>query len=293
VNLLDVRIGTLVEGDDRTAATIRRIKSHGFESFSITFWKKIEVDLKSLAAQVKDAIGPEDIRIDCLAIFGNPLEDAATVRGWEALIDHAALFGASTIGGFAGRLKDKPVDQSMPRFKEVFTPLARRAAERGLRLAFENCDMGGDWNRGDWNIAHAPAAWEMMFEELPFQNVGLEWEPCHQIGSFVDPVAQLRQWVHKVFHVHGKDGTMMWDVVKKHGIRGGKPYFYHRTPGFGDTNWTDLISILRMGGFKGSIDIEGRHDPVYRDELEMTGQIAALYYLKRCRGGDSQIANPE
>ena len=28
------------------------------------------------------------------------------------------------------------------------------------------------------------------------------------------------------------------------------------------------------------------HDPVYRGELEMTGQLHALRYLKWCRGGD-------
>ena len=46
-----------------------------------------------------------------------------------------------------------------------------------------------------------------------------------------------------------------------------------------------MISTLRMAGWRGSIDIEGFHDPVYRDRLETTGQVAALGYLKRCRGG--------
>jgi sugar phosphate isomerase/epimerase len=59
----------------------------------------------------------------------------------------------------------------------------------------------------------------------------------------------------------------------------------HRLPGFGDTDWTALIGILREAGWRGSIDIEGFHDPVYRDALETTGQVAALNYLGRCRGG--------
>jgi hypothetical protein len=46
-----------------------------------------------------------------------------------------------------------------------------------------------------------------------------------------------------------------------------------------------------MGGFRGSIDIECWHDPVYRDELEMTGQVNGLNYLKACRGG-AYIPNP-
>jgi hypothetical protein len=40
-----------------------------------------------------------------------------------------------------------------------------------------------------------------------------------------------------------------------------------------------------MAGFKGSIDIEGWHDPVYKGELEYVGQVHALNYLKNCRGG--------
>jgi hypothetical protein len=53
-----------------------------------------------------------------------------------------------------------------------------------------------------------------------------------------------------------------------------------------------VISELRLAGYTGTIDIEGWHDPVYRDNLEMTGQVRALDYLKQCRGGAHQIANP-
>lgn len=64
------------------------------------------------------------------------------------------------------------------------------------------------------------------------------------------------------------------------------PFVWHRMPGFGDTNWRDIISILRSNGYEDDICIEGYHDPVYSGELEMTGQLHALNYLKWCRGGD-------
>jgi len=109
--------------------------------------------------------------------------------------------------------------------------------------------------------------------------------------KLIDPIPQLRKWVNKIFHLHGKCATIRWDVVREHGIGGPHPFAFHRTPGFGDCNWTDVISELRLGGFTGSIDIEGWHDPVYRDTLEMTGQVHGLNYLKRCRGG-AFVANP-
>jgi sugar phosphate isomerase/epimerase len=290
----DIRIGTLVKAERNAASYIRQILPHGFESFQLTFWRRLgEVNLKQLAVEVRQALeeaGGSAV-ISALGIYGNPLEDEETAHGFSRLIDAAELFGCRLVCGFAGRLVNQPVPASMAKFKEVFAPLARQAEGRGVRIAFENCDMRGTWETGDWNIAHAPTAWEMMFHEVPSDALGLEWEPCHQMVSLIDPLPQLRQWAHKVFHLHGKDATVLWDVVRAAGIRGGKPYVYHRTPGFGDTNWNDVITILRQAKFQGAIDIEGWHDPVYRDELEMTGQVRALQYLKECRGGEF-VANP-
>jgi|YelNatPaOPRAMG01_1025707.scaffolds.fasta_scaffold02165_14 sugar phosphate isomerase/epimerase len=292
-----IRIGTLAGQGAQTPEYIRQILPHGFESFQINFWKNIpaDVDLKKLAREVNDVLAADGrgAVVSSLGMFGNPLVDRNTAKDWARLIDACELFGCDLVCGFAGRIVDKPVPDSMKQFKKVFGPLAKRAADRGVRLAFENCDMGGDWKRGDWNIANAPTAWEMMFHEVPAQNLGLEWEPCHQMVSLIDPIAQLRQWAPKVFHVHGKDATVDWAQLRKTGLRGGKPWVWHRTPGFGDSNWADIISILRMNNFTGSIDIEGWHDPVYRGELEMTGQVRALHYLKECRGGAAYIPNPQ
>jgi sugar phosphate isomerase/epimerase len=290
----DIRIGTLAGKGADTPKYIRQILPHGFESFQINFWKTLgDVDLKKMAGEVKDVLNAagSDAVISSLGMFGNPLVDAECAAGWKKCIDAAALFGCDLVCGFAGRVVDQPIPDSMKQFKKVFGPLVKRAADKGVRIAFENCDMGGDWRRGDWNIAHAPTAWEMMFNEIPAKNLGLEWEPCHQMVSLIDPLPQLRKWAHKIFHIHGKDATVDWAQLRATGLRGGQPYVWHRTPGFGDTNWTDVISILRMNQWKGSIDIEGWHDPVYRGDLEMTGQVHALNYLKRCRGGDF-IPNP-
>ena len=291
-----IRIGTMVNAGPGAADYIRQILPHGFESFSLSFWQTLgENNLKRLAGEVREALGDSGAVIGSVSCFGNPLGvepiDEATRKGWRALIDNAHLFGCDLVTGFAGRVVDKPIDESVARYAKVFGPLAKRAADKGVRLAFENCDMGGDWWRGQWNCAHNPTAWEMMFDAIPSENVGLQWEPCHQMVSLIDPLPQLRKWISKVFCVHGKDATILWDVVREHGIHGPKQFAYHRTPGFGDTNWTDLITILRQAGFVGSIDIEGWHDPVYRGELEMMGQVHGLNYLKQCRGR-TWVPNP-
>jgi len=288
---LDIRIGTLVSAQNKPASYIEQILPHGFESFSLTFWKEIgNVNLKETAKQVKAAL-KDQATISTIGIFGNPLQDEITVRGWEKCIDNAHLFGTNIVAGFAGAIEGKPLPDSLPKFKKVWSKLAKRAEDKGVKIAWENCDMGGWWHDVRWNVAHAPTAWEMLFNEVPSDALGLEWEPCHQMVSLIDPLPQLRKWLPKIYHVHGKDATVAWDIVKTAGIRGGQQYVWHRTPGFGDTNWSDVIGILRLGGFKGAIDIEGWHDPVYKGELEMTGQVHALNYLKQCRGG-AFVANP-
>ena len=287
----DIRIGTLANLS-AGAVYLEQILPHGFESFSLTSWMYIgDVDIETTAKEVLATIDGK-ATISSLGIFGNPLQDEQTRQDWEKLIKNAKLFGCNIVAGFAGALEDRPVDESMTRYAEVFGPLAKLAEDEGVRIAFENCDMGGTWERPRFNIAHSPRAWEMMFNAVDSLAIGLEWEPCHQMNSLVDPLPQLREWIGRVYHVHGKDATIHRDTLAKHGLRSGFPIVHHRTPGFGDTNWTNLISILRMNGWSGAIDIEGWHDPVYRDDLEMTGQVFALNYLKACRGG-AFIANPK
>jgi len=290
----DIRLGTLIKGDQEPLEYLRQILPLGFECVQIVFGSSLAgIDLQRLAGECREILekSPGQPRVSAVGIYGNPLIDDETVGGFSALIAAAADFGCGLVCGFAGRLPGRPVPESLPRFQQVFKPLAGQAEDRGVRIAFENCDMGGTWEHGDWNIAHSPTAWELMFEAIPSPALGLEWEPCHQLVSLVDPLPQLRQWVGKVFHLHGKDATVQWDAVRRVGIRGGRTYVQHRTPGFGDTNWADVISILREGGFRGTIDIEGWHDPVYRNDLEMTGQVHALKYLKWCRGGEF-VPNP-
>lgn len=286
-NHRDILIGTLAPGKD-CGNYLRQVVPHGFECFELTFGGSLDgVDLAKEANDAREA----GATISSVGIYGNPLQDENCARHWEHLIRNAHLFGTNVVCGFAGALEDRPVDHSMDRFRDVFGWLAGVANECGVKIAFENCDMGGTWDRPKWNIAHSPRAWEMMFNTVQNDALGLEWEPCHQMVSLIDPLPNLRKWAHRVYHVHGKDATVMWDVVRSQGIRGGQTLVYHRTPGFGDTNWADVISILRQAGFRGAIDIEGWHDPVYRDDLEMTGQVRALRYLQQCRGGD-YVPNP-
>jgi len=142
-------------------------------------------------------IGDSGIAINCLGIYEIPLKIRRSMRKQSAVGSrdrHAHLFGANVVAGFTGRLRGKNVEESMPRFKS-FTP-SPNCGDRGVRLAFENCDMGATGTQR-LNIAFSSTAWEMMFTEVP-RTTSAGMEPCHQLAAG-GSVASTQEVVNKVF----------------------------------------------------------------------------------------------
>ncbi len=281
-----IKIGTIVQGDKYKQQLSEFVK-YGFETFQLNWHMELNnADLEKIAQDCKEILADSGKKITTLGLYCNPLTNQSHYENLKYVIDSAALFGATTVGTFAGALEGEPVEASIPRFKEVFSELAKRAADKGLNLVIENCPMGGSWKKATCNIGFNPRAWDMMFEAVPDKNFGLEWEPTHQMVQLIDPLPQLKQYKSRILHIHGKDATIDREAISRMGILGEKPFVYHRFPGFGDNNWRDIFFWLYMNGYEGDICIEGFHDPVYRKDWEMTGQLHALEYLKFCRGGD-------
>ncbi len=288
--MFDIAIGTIVPAQ-YAARMIPRLNEKGFECYALGF-NDVDPSSEDLPALAESILSVLDGRkISCLGWYKNPLISEEDRENTAALIRAAALFGCDRVGAFAGGDPSKTIPETIPLFKRVWEPLAELAGEQGVRVGFEGC--GGGWYGGSTNISYCSAAWELMFDAVDSPALGLEWEPCHAIEGLADPVAQLRRWAGRVVHLHGKDGTVAWDVIREHGIRGPKYYCWNRTPGFGDTNWSDLFTILLQAGFCGACDIEGYHDPVHYDDMEWTAQVTSLEYLKRCRGGLTYWSGPE
>lgn len=287
--MFDIRIGTIIPWKP-AAAMIRQLNEKGFENYELTFenWNPEGMDFGTHAAEILEAA--EGRPISALGFYGNTLIDEKFRKGLELLIDNASLYGCKTVSCFAGGDPSKKVPDTIPLFRSVFLELCERAEANGVKIALENC--GGGWNGGSHNIAFCSEAWDLIFDAVKSDSLGLEWEPCHAMAALVDPIPQLRKYAKKVFHIHGKDGHIEWDVIREHGIRGIVPFFESRTPGFGDTSWSDIFTILIRSGFEGFCDIEGYHDIVHYDDMEWSSQLAALDYLKRCRGGTEYFAGP-
>ena len=94
----------------------------------------------------------------------------------QVYIDHikqvilaAEMLEVGVMNTFIGRDWTKSVDDNWPRFKEVWPDLIKFAEDHGVKVAIENCPMAfsqDEWPGGK-NLAHTPAIWQRMFDEIP------------------------------------------------------------------------------------------------------------------------------
>ena len=216
---------------------------------------------EQFAAQAKAC----DIRISAIgALYQNPLDPKQTDWArtvFQRAIEVAAHIGVRTVSGFAGAVVEvetnprggnlvyKPFENYLPQLLAFWEPLARFAAERGVRLAFENCPQG-PWHLPvmHYNMMSQPAMWERLFNETKCGNLGLEWDPSHLLCQFIDPVVNLRKFGARIFHVHAKDAFINRPLLEACGICH-PGVAEHRFPGLGQANWAVTIrtSTSRAG----------------------------------------------
>lgn len=280
-----MRIGFIAAHD---AERIEFMKENGFGSVELRpspemlppakGWKKA-------AAACKEDFEAAGIRISCIAGFYVNHMDPAKRREsrtlTRAVINLAEYLEVRVVAGFAGRLVNEPLEESLPLYKKIWGEHAAFAGDRGIKIAFENCPMGRfNTPAHGTNMMCTPQMWERAFNEVRAKNLGLEWDPSHLIGLFIDPVANLRRFGSRVYHVHAKDEHVNWDIVKSQGIWAAGAV-EHCFPGLGDTDWGLAIKELRRQGYRGDLNIEGHHDGVFRGKLEDLGLLIAKRHLEQ------------
>ncbi len=233
-----------------------------------TDWQK---NAEKLQAKFSDS----DIRISCIGgLYVNHLDEKDAQKFAEYtknVILLAEYLKVPVIAGFGGKIIDKPLEESIEPFKQVWSKHAKFAEERGIRIAFENCPMGTfHLPPGGNNCVCTPLMWEACFDAVGSDALGLEWDPSHLIGMMIDPIANLRAWVSRVYHVHAKDAKVYPENLAKNGIYA-PGSVEHCFPGFGDTDWAQVTKELIRGGYRGDMNIEGWHDRVYNGNMKPNG----------------------
>ncbi len=231
---------------------------------------------KSDAQRVADLTAAAGVEISGLGYYPNPLApDKAEGKVYsdhlKRVIRAAELLGLGQVNTFIGRDGTKSVDDNWPRFRQVWRPLVRFAEGHGVRIGIENCPMlftGDEWPGGK-NLAHAPAVWRRMFEEIPSDHFGLNYDPSHLVWQQMDYVRPLWEFADRIFHVHAKDVRLDRHRLDDVGILA-TPLEFHtpKLPGLGEIDWGRFLSVLGEVGYQGPVCIEVE-DRAYEGSLAM------------------------
>ena len=250
----------------------------GFNCLGLSTWPE---DL----SKVKDLLEKYEIEASVLGACLNYLtpdlaEREKHITQLKKTIDDARELKISTVDIFAGRDSSKTIEDNLPSFKKVFTPLVKYAEDKGVKLAIENCPML-KWPSGT-NIAISPSVWEKIFNLIPSDILGLCFDPSHFIWQGIDYIKAMKKFGTKIFHVHAKDAEVLKDKLAIEGIFG-EGWWRDRIPGWGEVDWQAFITALRKVGYNGGINIE-HEDKIFgfgkSEEEVKEGLLLGFNYLK-------------
>jgi len=219
-------------------------------------------------AYIKDYCAKKNVEISSLAFYPNTMDGnlekrAAAVEHLKKVICASARLGVNMVTTFIGRDQTKSVEENLEILKEVWPPIIALAEEKGVRIGIENCPMlfGRDQWPGGQNLMTTPVIWRKVFELLPSDNLGINYDPSHFVWQMVDYIKPLYEFKDKIFHVHYKDIKLYPDKLCECGIMAYPlDYMSPKLPGLGDVDWGKYVSALTDIGYDGytCIEVEDR-----------------------------------
>ncbi len=249
---------------------------NGFEMLEVACWPSgrgerrryagvCHIDVEALDADaVRETFARYGLEISSLAYYPNnlapdPDERAAANAHLRRVIDAAQALGVEIVGTFAGRDQWKSLPDNFEQFHAVWPGLVDYAAERGVRIAIENCPMIFSYDEwpGGINLASTPAAWDEMFSIVDSPSFGLNLDPSHLVWLQIDYERVVRDYAAKIFHVHAKDMEIDRDGLYRNGtISLGMGWQVPRLPGLGEVRWNRFLAALYRAGYDYVVSIE-------------------------------------
>ncbi len=255
----------------------------------------------SQADEVRLQLTESGIRASALGYYPNCLDHdaevaAVAVAHLKKVIRAASALSIGVVTTFVGRDHTLSVEDNWPKFLQTWRPLIQLAETEGVRIAIENCPM--TFTRDEWpggkNLAFSPAIWRRMFDDIPSQHFGLNYDPSHLVWMGMNYTQPLWEFREKLFHVHAKDVQLDQRLLDEHGSLA-YPNLYHRPklPGLGDVQWGRFLAVLGDVGYRGPVCVEVE-DRNYEGSL--AGRQAALSqsfrYLSPLMPTDWEPADP-
>ena len=169
---------------------------------------------------------------------------------------------------------------------ESFSALAPVLEENNARLVIEG------WP-GRGSLVCTPETFSALFEQVSSKAMGITYDPSHLIRMGIDPLRFLRQFIDRVYHVHGKDCRILDENLYRYGREIPATYapsyaygsysWRYTLPGHGLTNWIEVCTLLHDHHYDGAVCVELEdHYFDKTDEATQTGILLAANFLSGC-----------
>lgn len=228
-----------------------------------------------------------NVKISSLAYYPNTMD--ADLQKREAAIEHlrkliraSAKLGVNMVTTFIGRDQKKNVEENLELVREIWPSIIVLAEEQDVKIAIENCPMlfGPDQWPGGQNLMTTPNIWRKVFDILPSDYLGLNYDPSHFVWQMIDYIKPIYEFKDKIFHVHYKDIKVYPDRLREVGIMGYPLDFMSpKLPGLGDVDWGKYVSALTDIGYDGysCIEIEDKSFEGSVDEVKKSVRLSVKY----------------
>ena len=101
--------------------------------------------------------------------------------------------------------------------QKIWPEIIKYTEMRGVKIAIENCPMlfGREQWPGGQNLMTTPEIWKRIFEILPSDHLGINYDPSHFVWQMMDYIQPIYDFKDKIFHVHYKDIKLYPEKLKK------------------------------------------------------------------------------
>jgi sugar phosphate isomerase/epimerase len=221
-------------------------------------------------------------------VWGDGKPEGVKERAAKEMIDTAraaAKLGVKVVNGFTGSsiwhllysfppVSDEMIAAGFRDFADRFNPILDEFQKLGLKFGLE--------------VHPTEIAFDLYSAETALQAVnrrpefGFNFDPSHLIWQFVDPVAFIRAFPDRIYHMHVKDAARTLDG--KSGILGSHINFGDprrgwdfRSPGRGQVDFQAITRALNEIGYTGPLSVEWE-DPGMDREY---GAAEAVQFIKK------------
>lgn len=271
---------------------VRVASELGYDTLEVACWPEgdpKQCDISADNYTVQDIIAIQGIlnkyqcSISTLAFYENSLSANLEIRKKNLthlrnVITLASKLNVDYVGMYIGKDQTCSLEQNFILAQQLITPIVEYAAGLGVTLLFENCPMP-TWDAEGYpaTISYSPELIQHVFEVIPNNNFGLNYDPSHLYWMGIDYLSCAQQFSNRIYSIHVKDVSTKHNNIDRYGIYGKEiekqhpfdfGYYQPTLVGYGEINWNKLFDVLKQNQFNGPIQVEYKNGNGYGEAIK-------------------------